>query len=122
MTSLNLRSILETNKLTGPNFLDRMRNLRIVLKAEKLTYVLEGPLPTRPSDDATPDQMLVYQKHVSDSELASCIMLAAMVPELRKQHEHMDAHTIVFHLHEMFDEQVRSERFGISKGKKAKRA
>ena len=82
MTSLNLRSILDTNKLTGPNFLDWLRNLRIVLKAEKLAYVLDEVLPTPPGDDATPDQLLAYQKHKDDSDLASCIMLAAMVPEL----------------------------------------
>ena len=63
MTSLNLRSILDTNKLTGPNFLDWLRNLRIVLKAEKLAYVLDEVLPTPPGDDATPDQLLAYQKH-----------------------------------------------------------
>lgn len=115
MSSLNLRSILDTNKLTGPNFLDWLRNLRIVLKAEKLAYVLEEPIPDKPSSDATSDQLLVYQKHVSESELASCIMLASMVPELQKQHEHMDAYTIVFHLHELFDEQSRSERFEVSR-------
>ena len=43
------------------------------------------------------------------------IMLAAMVPELQKQHEHMHANTIVFHLHELFDEQARSERFKVSR-------
>ncbi|XP_074557545.1 uncharacterized protein LOC141813477 [Curcuma longa] len=105
MSSLNLRTILDTNKLTGPNFLDWYRNLRIVLKTEKLAYVLDDLLPTSLADDATDDQKLAYQKHLADSELASCIMLASMSPDLQKQHEHMDAYTIVFHLRELFDEQ-----------------
>ncbi|XP_042415804.1 RNA polymerase II C-terminal domain phosphatase-like 2 isoform X1 [Zingiber officinale] len=115
MSSLNLHSILDTNKLTGQNFLDWFRNLRIVLKVEKIAYVLEGPLPTSLADDATSDQLLAYQKHMIDSELASCIMLASMSPELQKQHEHMDAYTIVYHLRELFDEQARIERFEVSK-------
>ncbi|XP_074574077.1 uncharacterized protein LOC141830571 [Curcuma longa] len=115
MSSLNLRTILDTNKLTGPNFLDWYRNLRIVLKTEKLAYVLDDLLPTSLADDATDDQKLAYQKHLADSELASCIMLASMSPDLQKQHEHMDAYTIVFHLRELFDEQARSERFDVSK-------
>ena len=43
MTSnVNLRSILDANKLIGPNFLDWIRNLRIVLNVEKITYVLDS--------------------------------------------------------------------------------
>ncbi|XP_074576214.1 uncharacterized protein LOC141832650 [Curcuma longa] len=38
-----------------------------------------------------------------------------MSPDLQKQHEHMDAYTIIYHLHELFDEQARSKRFKVSK-------
>ena len=38
-----------------------------------------------------------------------------MSPKLQKQHEAMDANTIVYHVRELFDEQARSERFEISK-------
>ena len=43
-SNMNLRSIIETNKLTRSNFLDGLRNFRIVLKVEKIAYVLDGPL------------------------------------------------------------------------------
>ncbi|XP_074585271.1 RNA polymerase II C-terminal domain phosphatase-like 2 isoform X1 [Curcuma longa] len=115
MTSLNLHSILNTNKLTGSNFLDWLQNLRVVLEIEKIAYVLDEPLSPRLLDDATLDQMLAYQKHTTDSELASCIMLASMSPELQKQHEYMDAYTIIYHLRELFDKQAKSERFEITK-------
>ena len=42
---LSLRSILEKEKLTGTNFLDWERNLRIVLKHEKKEQVIDQPLP-----------------------------------------------------------------------------
>ncbi|KAG6513538.1 hypothetical protein ZIOFF_023870 [Zingiber officinale] len=89
--------------------------MTIVLKTEKLVYVLEKVLPINIVDDATPDQILAFEKHMTDSELASYIMLVSMSPELQKQHDHMDAYTIIFHLRELFDEQARSERFEITK-------
>ncbi len=56
-----------------------------------------------------------YQKHAEDMDVACCIMLASMSPELQKQHEHMDAPTILLHLKELFEEQSRTERYEISK-------
>ena len=50
-TTVNLQSILDANKLAGANFMDRLRNLRIVLKVEKIAYVLDGRL-LEPSVDA----------------------------------------------------------------------
>ena len=75
-TIVNLRSILEANKLTGTNFMDWLRNLRIVLKAEKIAYVLDAPLLMSPSVDAYVGDRIAYQKHLDDSIIAACIMLA----------------------------------------------
>ena len=41
--------------------------------------------------------------------------LASMTPELQKQHEHMDAPTILLHFKELFEKQSRTERYEISK-------
>ena len=43
-TTVNLRIILDANKLTGANFMDWLRNMIIVLKVERIAYVLDGPL------------------------------------------------------------------------------
>ena len=51
-STVNLRSILDANKLTGPNFLDCLRNVIIVLKGERLAYVLDVPLLKSPAVDA----------------------------------------------------------------------
>ena len=50
MRSSNLLAIiLDQNRLTGPNFIDWLRHLKVVLASEKILYVLEqslpGPLP-----------------------------------------------------------------------------
>lgn len=115
MTSnLSLRGILDANKLTGPNFLDWYRNLRIVLKQEKKSYVLDIPVPELP-EDATEEDQAARQTHLDDLDLATCIMLASMTPELQKQHETMNGREIIQNLRELFDKESRTERFDISK-------
>ena len=47
-----LVTILNQNKLTGSNYVDWIRNLDIVLTAEKHKYVLPQPCPIFPSLDA----------------------------------------------------------------------
>ena len=95
--------------------MDWLRNLRIVLRAEKISYVLDAPLPVSPSVDAYIGDQIAYQKQLDDSIIAACIMLASMSPGLQKQHEAMTSYDIVAHLKELFHEQARSERFEVSK-------
>ena len=59
---LSMRSILEKDKLNETNFLDWHRNLRIVLKHEKKSYVLEGPLPDEEPVNATRAERDAYAK------------------------------------------------------------
>ena len=112
---MNLRSILDANKLTWANFMDWLRNLRIVLKAKMIAYVLDDPLLESPTVDAFVEDQIAYQKHLDDSVIIACIMLASMSPELQKQHEAMTAYDIVVQLKKLFHEQARSKRFEISK-------
>ena len=55
---------------------------KIVLKAEKIAYVLNRPLPKSPPADASDSYQNAYHKHIVDSEITSCIMLASMTTEL----------------------------------------
>ena len=79
------------------------KNLRMVLKAEIVVYVIDGPFPQSPTIDAFDEDQRAYQKHSDDSEIATCTMFASMSLELQKQHEAMSAHSIVYHLSEFFD-------------------
>ena len=81
-TNVNLRSILEANKLTGANYIDWLRNLKIVLRSEKLGYVIEKPVTPVPADNAPAEEDEAYLKHSEDMDIACCIMLASMSPEL----------------------------------------
>ena len=81
-TIVNLRSILDANKLTGTNFMDWLRNLRIVPRAEKIAYVLDTPLPVSLYVDVSVGDQIAYQTHLDDSIITACIMLASMSPGL----------------------------------------
>ena len=110
-STFTLRSILEKNKLNGTNFLDWSRNLRIFFKQERKSYVIDTTFPPVPPSNAPRDQKDAYEKHLNDSVDVTCLMLAAMVPDLQKQFEAMKAFEIIRHLKEMFQEQARQERF-----------
>ncbi|KAJ9552643.1 hypothetical protein OSB04_016688 [Centaurea solstitialis] len=64
--NLSLRSILEKDKLTGPNFLDWERNLMIVLRHERKWYVLEEPLGEAPPANAPAAARNAHKKHSDD--------------------------------------------------------
>ena len=81
-STVNLRSILDTNKLTDANFMDWLRNLRIVLKVERIAYVLDGPLLESLAVDAFDEGQNAYQNHLEDNVIGTCIMLASMSPKL----------------------------------------
>ena len=66
--SFSLRSVLEKDKLNGTNYADWIRNLRIVLRAEKKEDVLDTPLPEEPADDGSAEEKTAYRK-TSDNNL-----------------------------------------------------
>ena len=48
-----LASILDKDKLIGPNFLEWRRKLKIVLDYERLSYILDTVDPDPVNDDTT---------------------------------------------------------------------
>ena len=114
-STFTLRSILEMDKLSGTNFLDWSRNIRIVLKQERKIYVLDKTFPPVPPSNAQRAQKDACEKHLNDSVDVTCLMLATMVLDLQKQFEAIEAFDMIRHLKEMFQEQVRQERFSTMK-------
>ena len=115
MTSkISLRSILDEHKLKGDNFNDWYRNLKIVLRQEKLFYVLEKPIPPEPTEEVDQKIFDAWKKHIDDDEQAVCIMLGSMSDELQKTHEDMDAQSMIAHLKELYATSLHSVRFQVS--------
>ena len=112
--NMNLRSIMDADKLNGPNFLDWIKNMRIVLQREKIAYVLVDPLPHSPIVDAFERVQRAYQKHLVDSARVGLFIFTSMSPKLQKQYKAMDVYFIVRHIREFYNEQARTERFNFS--------
>ena len=64
------------------NFLVWFKNLKIVLRPEKIAYVLNRPLPQSLPIDASDSDPRAYQKHIADNEIASLIVLTFMTTKL----------------------------------------
>ena len=61
------------------------------------------------------EEILSYKKYKDDAPLAQCYMLASMSLELQRQHEKMRAYEMLLHLHKLFEEYGRTQRYEISK-------
>src|SRR6266540_6139385 len=114
-SNFTLRSILEKEKLNGTNFIDWIRNLRIILKQERKDYILENPIPPEPAANAPCAERDAYKKHSDDAVNATCLMLATMNSELQKQFENMMAFDIVVQLKNLFQAQTRVKRYEMTK-------
>ena len=114
-SSLSLRSILDSNKLTGQNYVDWLRNLKIVLSQEKLFYILDAPDPKPLGNDAIDEDKSTYKMWQNDSLTIKCIILPSMSNELQRQHDGMDTQSILLNLKELYGEHSRTARYEISK-------
>ena len=107
-----LFGLLNRDKMTGPNYLDWNRALRISLRYEDKEEVIDVNLPDLDSD-ATDEAIDAYNRLYAESKKVAFIMLGAMSPDLQKSFEHMGAFEINEHLQEMFQEHARQERFQV---------
>ena len=101
-TPFALRSILEKEKLSGTNCSDWIRNLRIVLRAERKESVLDTPIPDEPLDTDTAAIRTAYKRASDESLEVGCLMLACMEPDLQKQFDGQEAYDMIIALKDMF--------------------
>ncbi|KAJ9541807.1 hypothetical protein OSB04_028313 [Centaurea solstitialis] len=113
--NLSLRSILEKDKLTGPNFLDWERNLMIVLRHERKWYVLEEPLAEAPPANAPAAARNAHKKHSDDLLDVACLMLTTMSPDLQAGLINTNAYDMIRQLRDMFQTQAHTERYNATK-------
>jgi len=111
MSSSALSSILNKHNLTGENFTDWKRNLKIVLTFEKLNFVLNTPCPPEPPVDAPNEVFVAYQRWKDSDDMARCYMMASMSTVLQAQHEdYITARQIMDNLEDMFGGQATEKR------------
>ncbi|GJY03515.1 retrotransposon protein, putative, ty1-copia subclass [Tanacetum coccineum] len=77
MNNSTIRSIIKKEKLTGPNFMNSYRNLRIVLRVEKRLANLEHPLmPLKNFTNSSVAMLDAYYALYDAQQEVACIMIA----------------------------------------------
>ena len=97
------KTFFERETLTGANFNDWYRSLRIVLRVAGTYDYLFKPCPVEPPADATEEikaaRLPEYKKH---SDMA-CLMLGKMSPALQRQFELYFPQDMLTELRKMFE-------------------
>nr|GEV25555.1 hypothetical protein [Tanacetum cinerariifolium] len=106
--------VLGRERLSGPNYMDWIQNLRFTLRYENKEYVLDEQIPTI-DDDITQEENETHQKHYDDANKVSCIMASSMSPELQKTFKNTWAYEMNQQLKEMFHAKESKERLDVVK-------
>nr|GEW92234.1 hypothetical protein [Tanacetum cinerariifolium] len=93
---MTIRSILLAKKLTGSNFINWYRNLRIVLRYEKKIKFVEQPTVPAPGLETTdPDTIDKDYETVNLEQNVACLMLSSMSPDLQRTLEKYNAYDML---------------------------
>ncbi|GJW73234.1 zinc finger, CCHC-type containing protein [Tanacetum coccineum] len=107
------RGFFEKQKLTGPNFIDWYRQLRIVLSIEDKLNYLEQPLPPAPvapaGQQVAPEILAAHTAWVKGSKEIAGLMLMTMEPEIQRNLENLHANDMLKELKTLFAQQAEQE-------------
>ena len=101
-TTLSLRSLLDNDKLMGPNFDRWYQKLKIILEHERILYVIMDPTPEEPALNAKGMVRDTYQKWLNDRTTIRCIMLAAMNDEFSRRFKNTQPQEMLQMLNDSF--------------------
>ncbi|GKA11044.1 retrotransposon protein, putative, ty1-copia subclass [Tanacetum coccineum] len=107
------RSMFEREKLSGTNFNDWFRQLKLVLRVEKKMHVIEQPLPPAPAADSAANVLAEWNALYDAHNEVACLMLGSMTPELHRQFENFSPYEMLHELRTMFEKQAGVERFDL---------
>nr|GFA45576.1 zinc finger, CCHC-type [Tanacetum cinerariifolium] len=107
------RGFFEKQKLTGPNFIDWYRQLRIVLSIEDKLNYLEQPIPHVPvapsGQQVAPEILAAHAAWVKGSKEIVGLMLMTMEPEIQRNLKPLHAHEMLKELKTLFAQQAEQE-------------
>nr|GEX59333.1 hypothetical protein [Tanacetum cinerariifolium] len=106
------RLMFEKGKLSGNNFNDWLRQLKLVLRVKKKLFVIEQPLLRLLL--LFEAQVLAQWNVVYDAyNEVSCLILRSMTPELHRQFENSSPYDMIRELKSVFKKQAGVERFDV---------
>ena len=112
--SLSLRSLLDNDKLTEPNFDSWYQKLKIVLEHERILYILTNQAPEELVANAPRAARDTYMKWLNVRMTMHCVIWTAMNDELSRKFEDAQSEEIIQMLNESFGTSKDTERHKIS--------
>nr|GEU83284.1 retrotransposon protein, putative, Ty1-copia subclass [Tanacetum cinerariifolium] len=103
-------SMFEREKLSGNNFNDWFRQLKLVLRVEKKMYVIKQPLPAAPPADSAANVLAEWNAIYNAYNEVACLILGSMTPELHREFENSSSYDMIKALKSMFEKQAGVER------------
>nr|GFC54764.1 zinc finger, CCHC-type [Tanacetum cinerariifolium] len=105
------RGFFEKHKLTGPNFIEWYRQLRIVLSAEDKLKYLELPIHVAPvtavaGQQVPPETLAAHAAWVKGQKEIVVLMLMTMEPDLQQNLETLGAYDMLKESKTMFSMQA----------------
>ena len=97
----------------GSNFMDWIRNIRMVTRYEDKEYVLDKELKELDESTVTPEKIAEFRTHERDATKVACIMMATMTAELQKSYEDFYPFEMHQDLMERYHQSARQERYEI---------
>ena len=112
--TLSLCTLLDSDKLTGPNFNSWYQKLKIVLEHKKILYILTDQASEELVANAPRAVRDTYMKWLNDRTTMRWMMRAAMNDELSCKFEDAQPKEMIQILNESFDTPEDVERHKIS--------
>nr|GEW43354.1 hypothetical protein [Tanacetum cinerariifolium] len=89
------KSMFERRKISGNNFNDWFRQLKLVFRVEKKMFVIEQPLPAALSVDFEAQILMQWNVVYDAYNEVACLILGSMNPELRRQFENSSPYDMI---------------------------
>nr|GEY40448.1 zinc finger, CCHC-type [Tanacetum cinerariifolium] len=104
------RSFFEKQKLTGPNFIDLYRKLRLLLSVEDEENYLQHHIHVAPvappGQQVPPEALIVHDTWVKGKKEVAVIMLLTMDQEIQRNLAHLGAYDMLQELKAMYSKQA----------------
>ncbi|GJX38618.1 hypothetical protein Tco_0251921 [Tanacetum coccineum] len=110
VNNLVFRAFFEKQRLTGPNFIEWYRNLRIVLSVEDKLPFLEQPIPAMPVPPVEqvlpPDVLATHAAWVKASKEIAGLMLMTIDLDIQKNLEQLGAYDMLKELKTLAEQEL----------------
>nr|GFB80509.1 zinc finger, CCHC-type [Tanacetum cinerariifolium] len=113
----SIQEFLQETKITGPNFSDWYRKLRLVLSTEDKKNYLEHPIPAAPiappGQQVPPQALAAHAAWVKGQKEVAVLMLLTMDLEIQRNLAHLGAYDMLQELKDMYSKQAKQELLQI---------